>query len=130
MENIIFDGLITRIAITLCCDLHVLEEVRGSSKFDLDICLVMKIIVRESGRYCLALRDYLLLPLSDPDHTMVRDHTNWRMIRVALVPTPIVLPDPLSSRSEPTRHSFAFGYTPADYFRVNFTDFYTSIDVI
>lgn len=41
VENIIFCGLITRIAMTLGYNLYGFKEVKGSSKIDLDICLEM-----------------------------------------------------------------------------------------
>lgn len=77
MRNNIFCGLIIRIAITLGCNLQGLEEIKGGSRIDLEVCLAMKMIVKERGSYCLVLKDYLPLRFLYPKCTTVQNNANW-----------------------------------------------------
>lgn len=111
-------------------DLLELEEVMGSDRITLELCITFCIIVCRSDCYCLVLKDQDLHPLPNPTHTTIHERRNWVFHVTTLSPEPLEtesLPQP-SIRGAPLRHSFAIqsiGYSSYD-----FSDIYSTLDAI
>lgn len=77
---LVMGGLITPIARALGIDSIGLEQPRGSCRLNLESCITMKMIARESNCYCLLFRDTnFTLPLPNQRRTIVHNSENWRI---------------------------------------------------
>jgi len=110
--SIVVGGLITAIAEFLEYDLAGREMIKGNNCIDLELCLAIKMIVKEDGTYCLPLRHRRTpLPLPNPDAVTIHNPANWRKPG-AEVTDPInvqhpLRPTPRVSASGPSSSSFA-----------------------
>lgn len=130
--TIVVGGLITRIVIALDCYLHRLEEAKGSSRIDLEEYIAIKMIVKDDECYCLILRNQLPHLLPDHARTTVQNLAIGSMTtnNPPLKPIDMGCPSWPSSTPGIARHYFAFDSSSTKPTQYDFSNFYTSLNII